>query len=93
MHRFKIISLEQALIFGRMKGYIIVDLRSQKEYLEGHLDNAINMPNATIDIINQYERKNYTWILYCKRGSMSFKLAKVMADYGYDVMTVVGGYR
>lgn len=93
MHRFQMISLEQALILGQMKGYIVVDLRSQKEYLEGHLDNAINIPDANINIITQYGRKYYTWILYCKRGSLSFKLAKVMADYGYDVMTVIGGYR
>ena len=43
--------------------------------------------------IDSFGRKGDIWILYCRRGSLSFRLASEMANQGYKVMAVVGGYR
>ena len=93
MRKFELISMEQARNFALQNGYIIVDLRSEEEFYRGHIENAVNLPDCNVDMIDSFGKKNYTWILYCRRGSLSFKLASDMAGRGYDVMAVVGGYR
>ena len=76
-----------------MEDVIVVDLRSEKDFLSSHIENAINIPAATLKEINSFDRKKYRWVLYCKRGSYSFKLASEMANNGYIVIAVVGGYK
>ncbi len=76
-----------------MEDVIVVDLRSEKDFLSSHIENAINIPAATLKEINSFDRKKYIWVLYCRRGSYSFKLASEMANNGYNVIAVVGGYK
>lgn len=92
MNRFDIISLEKAKELASQPGYILVDMRSRQEFDRGHIENAINISNANLSKINTFNRKNYTWILYCKRGGLSFRLARDMARDGYKVLAVAGGY-
>lgn len=93
MNKFELISINKARELAQMQGYIIVDLRGRKDYANSHIENAINIANANIEKINEFNRKDLIWVLYCKRGSLSFRLASEMADNGYKVMTVVGGYK
>ena len=91
--KFNFISMEEARSLALESGYIVVDLRSGKEYYHSHIENAINIPGADINKILEFGKKEYTWILYCRRGSLSFKLASELSDYGYQALAVVGGYR
>ena len=93
MGKFNLISLEEAKRMAMDQQCIVVDLRSQYEYLHGHIENALNLPDADMAIIDSFNKKNYLWILYCRRGGLSFKLANEMSLNGYHVFTVVGGYR
>jgi rhodanese-related sulfurtransferase len=43
--------------------------------------------------IEEFDKKDKIWILYCKRGSLSFKLANEMNKVGYKVKAVVGGFK
>ena len=93
MQKFKMISINEAKKMAGMEDVIVVDLRSEKDFLSSHIENAINIPAATLKEINSFDRKKYRWVLYCKRGSYSFKLASEMANNGYIVVAVVGGYK
>ena len=93
MNRFELVSIDTARKMAMEKGYIVVDLRSRSEFDKGHIENAINIPDGDIRKIDSFGRKGDTWILYCRRGSLSFRLASEMANQGYKVMAVVGGYR
>ena len=93
MSNFELISFEDAELISDKPGYIIVDLRDRADYFRGHIENAINIEGGTLEDIKRFERKNYTWVLYCTRGSASFKLASEMASVGYEVIAVVGGYK
>lgn len=93
MNRFDLISIEKARQLAMESEYIVVDLRSRSEFDKSHIENAINIPDGDIDKINRFGRKENIWILYCRRGSLSFRLANDMAANGYKVMAVVGGYR
>ena len=91
--KFNFISMEEARKLALDEGYIVVDLRGAKEYYKSHIDNAINIPSADVSQILEFGKKEYTWILYCTRGSFSFKLASELSDCGYKALAVVGGYR
>lgn len=93
MNRFDLVSIDTARKKAMEKGYIVVDLRSRSEFDKGHIENAINIPEGDIRKIDSFGRKGDIWILYCRRGSLSFRLASEMANQGYKVMAVVGGYR
>ena len=93
MNRFDLVSIDTARKKAMEKGYIVVDLRSRSEFDKGHIENAINIPEGDIRKIDSFGRKGDIWILYCRRGSLSFRLASEMANQGCKVMAVVGGYR
>ena len=93
MNRFDLVSIDTARKRAMEKGYIVVDLRSRSEFDKGHIENAINIPEGDIRKIDSFGRKGDIWILYCRIGSLSFRLASEMANQGYKVMAVVGGYR
>lgn len=93
MGKFNLISIDMARKLAMEQEYIVVDLRSQEEFDKSHVENAINISEAGVEKILEYGKKEYTWVLYCKRGSLSFKLASELADRGYKTLAVVGGYR
>lgn len=93
MNKFELVSISEAEKFAQEEGYIVVDLRSRSEYDKSHIENAVNIEKVTMKKINSFNRKDLVWILYCKRGSLSFRMASEMVEQGYKVMTVVGGFR
>ena len=78
MKKFDMISLEEAGKMAIEEDCIVVDLRGRKDYDVSHIENAINLPNASLKEIEEFNKKDKIWILYCKRGSLSFKLANEM---------------
>ena len=52
------------------KGAILIDVRSNQEYREGHLKGAINIPDFEIqnEIQRKIPRKEQLIILYCQNG-------------------------
>lgn len=93
MNKFELISVEKARRLAMEPGYIVVDLRSRVEYDKNHIENAVNIPEGNMRAIEGFNRRNDVWVLYCRRGSLSFRLAREMAEKGYKVMAVVGGFQ
>ena len=44
MGKFNLMSLDEAKEKSTEPGYIVVDLRSEKEYYNSHIENAMNIP-------------------------------------------------
>lgn len=77
-----------------LKEYIIIDVRSKREYKEFHLDNAINIPLLEIKSkIELYVRqKDKKILIYCEYGGRSAKAAKILNDIGYiNIFNLRGG--
>ena len=77
-----------------LKGAILIDVRSNQEYREGHIQGAINMPD--FEILNRIEKeipqKNQLIILYCQCGSRSKKATNLIKKIGYiNVYNLYGG--
>ncbi len=77
-----------------LQGAILIDVRSNQEYREGHLNGAINIPD--FEIANRVQReipkKNQLIVLYCQYGGRSRNAMKIMTKMGYtNVYNLYGG--
>ncbi len=82
------------LVYEKIKPeeYLIIDVRSKKEYKEGHLNGAINIPLSDI----KKEIKNITTdkkiLLYCQSGLRSKRALKLLENLGYkELYNLKGG--
>ena len=80
-------------IMDENKDYVIVDVRTPDEYKEGHIPNARNIPNETIDerVGNKLKDKNQLILIYCRSGSRSRQAAYKMQKLGYTNLVDFGG--
>ena len=87
----------EAIYPKELDGYIndgrimIIDLRDREEYKEKHIKGAYNIPYETNAVKLFQLTKARTYILYCERGTTSFKAAREMSNKGYKVMSLMNG--
>lgn len=71
---------------------ILIDVREQKEYAEGHLPQSRNIPLGRIDLVeSMIPDKGVPLFLYCEKGSRAEKAAKKLTDLGYQKVMAIGG--
>ena len=72
---------------------IILDVRTQEEFLESRINNAILIPDY--EIKEKAEKiltdKNATIIVYCRSGRRSKTAAKELLNMGYTEVHDMGG--
>lgn len=73
--------------------YVILDVRTQKEYDQGHIPNALLIPNESIDdsIIEELPSKAQTIYVYCRSGNRSKQAANKLLKMGYTDVIDIGG--
>lgn len=74
-------------------GHIIVDVRTQEEYEEGHIPDAICIPNEIIADVKPDELPDLDQIIlvYCRSGRRSKEAAQKLFDIGYTNVYEFGG--
>ena len=88
------ISQEEAReMMEREDGHIVVDVRREDEYAEGHIPGAICIPNETIGDSQPEELPDMGQIIliYCRSGNRSKQAAKKLSDMGYTNIYEFGG--
>lgn len=87
------VSADQALALIKDQGAILVDVRTQGEYDEGHIKGAIVIPNETIGstAIAALPDKNVPVIVYCRSGRRSADAANKLLSLGYTKVYDLGG--
>lgn len=75
------ITYEEAI---KLEDTIIVDVRENVEYKDGHILEAINIPLGEIDENIDLD-KDKTIIVYCRSGNRSSKAAAILTEMGYKV--------
>lgn len=80
-------------IMEQNEGYVILDVRTHEEYKEGHIPNAICIPNEMIDesVINELPDKNQLILIYCRSGNRSKQATKKLENLGYTNLVEFGG--
>ena len=74
-------------------GHIIIDVRRQDEYDEGHIPSAVLIPNESITDKQPEELPELDRIIlvYCRSGRRSKEASQKLADIGYTNVYEFGG--
>jgi rhodanese-related sulfurtransferase len=72
----------------------IVDIRNYYDYSMGHIRGAISVPyynllNNYSHYLNKYSR----YYLYCETGEQSLEIVERLNRFGYDTVSIIGGYQ
>ena len=88
------VSMEEGLeLMKEDSGYILLDVRRDDEFEEGHIPGAINIPNESIgtEEIAELPDKNQTIYVYCRSGNRSKQASQKLVDLGYKDVIEFGG--
>ena len=90
---YRKITAEQAYEMMNMQEVTIVDVRTQSEYDEGHIQNAVLIPNETIgsEPPANLPDKNAIILVYCRSGRRSEEAARKLVNLGYVSVYDFGG--
>lgn len=73
----------------------LVDVRTAKEFANGHIANALNIDINGSDFQNNISKldKEKPVFLYCKKGGRSHRAANLMKELGFQkIYDYSGGY-
>ena len=93
-HGYRQISQEEAQQMMKTEsGYIILDVRTPKEYAEGHIPGAICISHDSIptDDIPELPDKDQLIMIYCRSGRRSKLAAEQLVSQGYTNIVEFGG--
>ena len=73
--------------------YTVVDLREPDEVITGSIEGSINIPFSAFYSELGRIPKDKPVIVYCRTGEWSEEIADILADRGYDVTNLDGGFQ
>ena len=88
------ITAEQAkTIMDTEKDYVIIDARTEEEFAEGHIENAILIPEYEIAERAEKElpHKDTLILVYCRSGRRSKIASEELVKLGYTNVKEFGG--
>ena len=91
---YRQITMDEAVnMMAQETGYIILDVRRPDEFAAGHIPNAINVPNETIDTaeIPELPDKDQLIMVYCRSGRRSKEASEKLVKLGYTNIVEFGG--
>ena len=75
------------------EGYVILDVRTEEEYAQGHIPGAILIPDYEIE--QKAEKiltdKDQMILVYCRSGRRSKNAAQTLLELGYTDIREFGG--
>lgn len=80
-------------MISNQEDFVLVDVREEDEYNEGHIPTSILVPLGTIE--TEFEKevldKNKKIVIYCRSGNRSKTAYKIIKDLGYTDIYDLGG--
>jgi|APTNR8051073442_1049403.scaffolds.fasta_scaffold00571_6 rhodanese-related sulfurtransferase len=79
--------------FKKAKNKVLIDVRTPKEFAEGHLKKAQNIDYQGDNFEEQIGKldKSKTYYLYCRSGKRTIGAAEVMQKTGFENIVVLEG--
>lgn len=89
----KISQKEAKKLMDTENNLIILDVRTKSEYNEGHIKNAVLLPNEEIGntLPKELPNKNQLILIYCRSGNRSRQAAEKLIKLGYTNVKDFGG--
>lgn len=72
---------------------ILLDVRTDEEYVEGHISGAILLPVEELESLapKRIPDKGAAYIVYCRTGNRSAIAARILIHLGYEKIYDMGG--
>ena len=91
---FESINAKQAIVLLEEDHNVtLLDVRTQKEYDNRHVKNAIHIPvqklSSSLDLLK--DDKSKPIVVYCRSGSRSIKASRILEKNGFIPLNVKGG--
>ncbi|AUB60838.1 hypothetical protein BK009_09215 [Methanobacterium subterraneum] len=97
---FRNISPEEAYeLIGKVQAvpdFVILDVRTPKEFINGHIEGAVNIDYHGQNFIEELEKleKETKYLICCGSGVRASKAMIIMQELGYmEVYNILGGIR
>ncbi len=75
------------------KGMMLLDVRTNKEYEQGHIPGAVHVPLSDIGDRVKKLKKDKDLVVYCRNGNQSIWAIKRLMGMGYkNLYNLKGGY-
>ena len=89
----KITAEEAKQIMDSEEGYVILDVRTQEEYDQGHIPGAILIPDTEVEVTAEdvLTDKDQLLLVYCRSGRRSKLAAEALVELGYTNIKEFGG--
>lgn len=94
MAEYKSVSSQEAKeLMDSESSYIILDVRAEEEYAEGHIKNAMLIPDYEIAERAEKELtdKEQLILVYCRSGRRSKIASDILVSLGYTNVVEFGG--
>ena len=76
------------------KGAVLLDVRTNKEYTQGHIPGAVHIPLTEIGEKVRKLKKDKDIVVFCQNGNRSIWAIKRLMSMGYkNLYNLKGGYR
>lgn len=96
LQNFESVSPTLAVALMNTDGIVILDVREENEFANGHIENSINTPLGKLDdqIQNLQEYQNSPIIVACQTGSRSAPACRKLSKLGFTKLNnLAGGIR
>ena len=90
---YQIDQIKAKELMDNEKNFIILDVRTEEEFKENHIENAILIPHTEIEqrAEKELKDKNQLILVYCRSGNRSKTASKILAELGYTNVMEFGG--
>lgn len=89
-------SAQYEQVIGEIEDVILIDVRTAREFNNGHLPGAINIDYTSSDFETKIQEiaKDQPIYIYCQSGNRSEKSARIMQKLGFnEIYDLQGGIR
>ena len=74
------------------KGAVLLDVRTEEEFAQGHIQDAVNIPLQEISkVTEQIADKSTPLFTYCLSGARSTQASVMIKQMGYTNVINIGG--
>ena len=89
---YKNINFEQAKQIIDNEEVILLDVRTEEEFVTGHIVNAINIPVDDLEYrLDELQDKESKMLVYCKSGTRSAIACEILEANGFTNVYNMGG--
>ena len=93
VYGFEMIHTEEIHKILTREKALLIDLRDEESYSQGHMKFARNFPLGYIEEWSREIPECVSLILYCEHGNQSLLAARKLRERKGAVYTVIGGYQ